>query len=765
MPPGRGETDGRGARGRERAPARRRPAGRWREGRRADAQTGAVGPRLAAAIVAVALAILVTSAGVCAETAEVRIVRTETPPTIDGRLDEPAWRDAAVIADLTQVEPAEGRPPSQATQVYLLYDRDFLFIGVRARDSRPDRIIARDMERDSAFRSDDHIAFVVDTFLDRRNGFRFRVNPLGAQADGLVENSRDIGDDWDGIWYADARIDEAGWVAEIALPFKTLSFDPDGNSWGFNIERVIRRNNEVVRWTAADQDRELTAMGRAGRIVGISDVRQGIGLDVKPAAVLRAFDQFAGGPAVEAEPSLDVTYRITPSLASVLTFNTDFAETEVDERQINLDRFDLFFPEKRDFFLEDAGIFEFGDLEQNGRPFFSRRIGLDDDGAVVDLIAGGKITGRQGPANLGFLGVRTGETAQVDAKNLFVARTAFNLLEQSSAGFIVTHGNPTGPESNTVVGSDFSFRTDRLFGTDPLTGTLWAQRAFSEGADGREWAYGGRLEYPADRFAVDLEFKELQENFRPRLGFVNRRNIRQLDAASRLRFRFAEDSLFRKLDTGVETTFVANALDNTLETNETKVDLAKLETDIGDEINASYKFQYESLDEDFEIVDGIVIPQNVYQFNRFALGGSLSPARPLAGGLEIEGGQFFDGHSVQGKPFVDWRPSPHFFLALEYERNEVFLPAGSFNTNLVRSRVVVQFSPSLIWQNLIQYDDVSDSVGLNSRLRWIVSPGNEAFFVFNRLIDTAGGMIDPQIDRDTETRTEAVAKLVWTFRF
>jgi len=760
VPAGRCQTDGRGTRSSERAAARGRP-----EGRRSGTERAAVAGRIAAAIITAAWALVAATAGVRAQTAEVRVVRTDTPPTIDGRLDEEAWRDAAVIRDLTQVEPAEGRPPSQATQVYLLYDRDFLFIGVRARDSQPDRIIARDMERDSAFRSDDHIAFVIDTFLDRRNGFLFRVNPLGAQADGLVENSRDIGDDWDGIWYADARIDEAGWVAEIALPFKTVAFDPAGNAWGFNIERVIRRNNELVRWTAADQDRELTAMGRAGRIVGISDVRQGIGLDVKPAAVVRAFEQFAGGPAVEVEPSLDVTYRITPSLASVLTFNTDFAETEVDERRINLDRFDLFFPEKRDFFLEDAGIFEFGDLEQNGRPFFSRRIGLDDDGAVVDLIAGGKLTGRQGPANLGFLGVRTGETAQVDAKNLFVGRTSFNILEQSSAGFIVTHGNPTGPESNTVIGTDFSFRTDRLFGTDPLTATLWAQRAFTEGVDGREWAYGGRLEYPADRLALDLEFKELQENFRPRLGFVNRRNIRQLDAAARFRFRFAEDSLFRKLDTGAETTFVANALDNTLETNETKVDLAKLETDIGDEVSASYKFQYEALDEDFEIVDGIVIPEDVYQFHRVAVAGSLAPARPLAGGLEIEGGQFFDGHSVQSKPFIEWRPSPHFFVSFEYERNDVFLPDGNFNTNLARSRIVVQFSPSLIWQNLIQYDDVSDSVGINSRLRWIVAPDNETFLVFNRLIDTAGGTIDPQIDRDTETRTEAVAKVVWTFRF
>jgi len=695
----------------------------------------------------------------------VRAVRTQEPPAIDGVLDEAAWRDAAVIGRMTQVEPVEGAPPSEPTEVRILYDDDNLYVGIRAFDSRPEAILARDMERDSKFRSDDHVAMIFDTFGDRRNAFLFRVNPRGARADGLVENSREVGDDWDGIWYADARIDQEGWVAEIALPFKTVTFDEDRGDWGFNIERVIRRNNETVRWTAANQDRDLTAIAEAGVIEGLVGIRKGIGIDVKPAQVVRYIEETDGDRSFEGDPSVDLFYRFTPSLTGVLTVNTDFAETEVDERRINLSRFELFFPEKRDFFLQDAGIFEFGNLDRNGRPFHSRRIGLDEDEEVVDILAGGKVTGRIGPVNLGVLDVGTDETNGLDKKNLFVGRASLNVLEQSTAGVIVTDGNPVGDESNTLVGTDFNFRTDEFLEDQPLRGTVWLQRSFTEGRSGRQWAYGGDIEYPSDNLSLLLGFAEFQDNFRPALGFLNRRDIREYTASARYRNRLPPRQFIRKIDTGVESVLITDAVDNTLETTELKVDLIKAETDPGDEASLAYKFQFERLDEDFEIFDDIVIPQDSYGFHRVSVGGETSRNRPLSVGLEVEGGEFFTGERIQVKPKLEWRPSPHLFLLAEYERNNVFLPEGDFTTDLVRGRVLVQFSPELSWNNLVQYDNVSESIGVNSRLRWIIVPGRDLFIVVNRSFADQDAGIRGRGQPETATETEIAAKLAWTFRF
>lgn len=700
------------------------------------------------------------------------MVRTEEPPDIDGVLDDPVWRDAAVIAPLTQIEPVEGVPPTEPTEVRLLYDDDYLYLAIRAFDSEPGRIIARDMERDSKFQSDDHIALIFDTFHDRRNAYLFRFNPLGAQSDGLVENSREVGEnEWDGIWYVEARVDEQGWAAEMALPFKTVVFDPRGTSWGFNIERAIRRKNETARWAAADRDREIISVGEAGVLDGLVGVRKGIGLDIKPASTARFRQDTEGERDFEMEPSVDVFYRITPALTGVLTLNTDFAETEVDERQINLERFELFFPEKRDFFLQDAGIFEFGNLERNGRPFHSRRIGLNEDEEVVDILGGLKLTGRVGPVSLGVLDVVTDDKDELDQKNLFVGRALLNVLDQSSIGLIATHGNPVENEDNAVVGSDFNFRTDEFLGNKPLLANAWVQRSFSENVSGKEWAYGGGVEYPSDRLALELAMAEIQENFRPQLGFVNRRAIRTYSAGARYRHRMPPRQLIRKIDTGVMGEVVTD-LDNRVETTETKVDLIKLENDPGDNVSLGYRVGYEDLDEEFEIIDGVVIPQDSYTFHRAAVGFETSNIRPVSIAMEVDAGQFFDGHRIESKPKVEWRPSPHFFLSAEYERNDVFLPEGDFSTNLIRGRVLLQFNPRLTWSNLIQYDDVSKSVGINSRVRWIIDPGNELFLVLNR------SFIDEDDDEengrvrgrgvggvDPTTETEIAAKLVWTFRF
>jgi hypothetical protein len=773
-----------------------------------------------------AAAVFCSALGIPAEVAEaeekgrpgflsVQMVRTDRPPKIDGVLDESSWREAAFIANLTQVEPDEGAAPTERTEIRLLYDADFLYLGVRAFDSEPDKIIATEMVRDAEFNSDDHIVMVFDTFHDRRNAFLFRVNPRGTRGDGLIENSRRVGDEWDGIWYAKATIDSQGWMAEIAIPYKTISFNPRGTSWGFNIERVVRRKNEVSRWAAADLDSSLFDIADAGILAGLVGIEQGIGLDVKPSfTVNRLQGRPDAGDTTQGEPSLDVFYKITPALTAALTINTDFSETEVDEREINLTRFELFFPEKRDFFLQDAGIFEFGGLQRNGRPFFSRRIGLDEEDEEVGIVAGAKLTGRIGGINLGILGVQTdekkleGENGKgkeeekrlLESKNLFVGRVAVNVLEQSTLGAIVTNGDPrsTEGEDNTLVGGDFNYRDTEFFGDQTLAGNFWLQRSFTDkeekkkdedeeekkkDKEDREFAYGAKLAFESDEIEAGASFAEIQKDFTPALGFVNRRGIREYGTDFRYRYRFPRGGLVRTADTGFSVQLVTDDEENEVETGEVELKVMKLKNSPGDQVEFTYIFQHEILDEDelFLKRDDLCVPAGTHNFNRFSAGFATAESRPLSGALEVAWGGFFSGKRTDIKPSLAWRPSPFLFVSLEYELsdfrelkvaappqkkecpNDIRLPEGDFTSHLVRGRLVLQFTPDISWSTFAQYDNVSATLGINTRFRWIIEPGNELFVVVNQSFEKKDG--DEVEGKLEPSGTEIAMKLVWTLRF
>jgi hypothetical protein len=696
----------------------------------------------------------------------VRAVRTDATIEIDGRLDEPAWQIAGVIDQFVQVEPDEGASPTELTEVRLLYDDDFLYIGVRAYDSEPAKIIAWELEPDRELdATDDTVSIVLDTFLDRRNAYFLQTNALGAKTDGLIENSSRPNTDWDGIWYVEGSIDNEGWVAEFAIPAKTVSFNPDGTAWGFNIERMIRRKNETARWSAFDLNKRLFEIGEAGIIENLVGLQQGLGLDVKPSGIVRHIrDHIEDHESTKVEPSLDIFYKVTPSLTTALTLNTDFAETEVDEREVNLTRFDLFFPEKRDFFLQDAGIFEFGGLERNGRPFFSRRIGLDEEDRPVDILAGVKLTGREGPWNIGLFVVQQETTGDEDAdsETLAVGRLALNVLEQSSVGIIFTHGDPRSPQDNNVFGADFTYRDTRFFGDQVLGANLWVQRSFTEGLpDNDTYAYGARLDYPNEPLEFLLAFSEIQRNFRPGLGFANRRDIREYDGEINYqiyRQKGPPRGLLRTIDSGVEALVVTDIADNAIETEEVALNVIRLRNHPGDSIRFSYILAREVLDEEFEIVEDVIIPPGDYDFNRFAIELVTTESRPLSGSLRVDWGDFFTGTRLDLRPSIAWRPSPVLFISLEYQRSDVDLPQGDFTVHLARGRLNIRFSTDLAWTNLVQYDSVSDLVGINSRLRWTIDPGNELAVVLNQGFAEEAGQLNPTI-------TEAVTKLTWTFRF
>ncbi|MHC4414292.1 MAG: carbohydrate binding family 9 domain-containing protein [Planctomycetota bacterium] len=686
----------------------------------------------------------------------VRLVRTETPPVIDGVLDEAAWDRAALIDDLRQVEPFEGADPSEHTEVRILYDENALYFGVRCFDREPEGIIATQLRRDGSPEPDDRLELVVDPFFDRRNGFFFAINPVGARFDALVQENSSLIEDWDGIWYGKATIDEGGWSAEIAIPFKTISFDPRQSRWGFNIQRTIRRNNETSRWSSPLQNKLLRSIADAGILEEIRDITQGIGLDVKPYGKAVARDTDDGDDDLDLDAGLDVFYKLTPSMTLTLTVNTDFAETEVDERRVNLTRFPLFFPEKRDFFLQDAGIFEFGGIFRNPLPFFSRRIGLDASGEPVDIQAGAKLTGRTGPLNLGALAVYTDAADTVEEKFLAVVRPSLNVLEESTVGLITTVGDPLTTEDNELVGADFNYRNSTVFGNRVLEGHAWFQYSWSTGSDQNDRAWGGQLRYPNDRFSWRVGFTEIGDEFNAALGFVPRRGIREYFGNWRGRLR-PQSGWLRTVDSGIRSTLITDLNDRT-ETMELELELIELTSNLGDSLGFELKADREVLFEPFEIRPGLVIPIGDYRFQRFRGELETADARPVSFTAALEAGEFFDGDRVDTELGVEWRPSPNFFLGFSWEQNDVDLPGGDFEVQIAQARVNFLLSPDVSWTNFIQWDNVSDSLGINSRFRWIIEPGNELFVVLNQSFDTTD-------DRFDSTFTELTTKLGWTFRF
>ncbi len=709
----------------------------------------------------------------------VRIGWSETAPEIDGKLDDAVWQEAGLIDRFLQVIPVPGAQPSQKTDVRILTDGEFIYFGVRCHDTDPAAIVANLMLRDAMAWHDDRIVIAIDTFNDHRNGYAFEINPRGSRHDVLVEGDAYNGD-WQTLWFAEATIDSGGWSVEVAIPYHSLNFDPNSDIWGFNISRGIRRNDEQIRWTDTDPTRFASDFGVAGSLVGMRGIDQGLGLSVAPSATFSRVDERVTDvpPENNVEPSLDVFYNLYPSVVASMTTNTGFAETEVDDRQVSLSRFALFFPEKRAFFLQDALIFDFagfGDkyARQNGNPFDSRRIGLTPGGEVVDVLAGGKVTGRVGKVKFGFMDVVLDKHQNVGRKNVAVGRLAVNVLDESSVGAIFTSGSPDGGPSNAVAGVDFNYRNSDFNGGQTLNGQAWFTQSFTDGVKGNESSFGGLLEYPNDRTNWKLGIVEVQENYNPEIGFVNRTGTRRYDASYRNRLRWG--GYVRTLDTKVAG-YVVTDMDDEIKSAQFNFLPIKISSDIGDAVSVAYRHDYEHLDGCFIVDPGsdgirdgirpgscdstgddIVIPPGSYPVNRGYMRIETSHNRPLQGAIQVTSGGFFGGTSTSFSPEISWRPNFHWLFEVDYVLNDVNLPQGDFKTHLLRARVNYQFTPNLAWITIAQWDNVSDTAAINSRIHWIIEDGRELFVVFNQGLETRDGV--------RATRSEPLIKFEWTFRF
>jgi hypothetical protein len=677
-----------------------------------------------------------------------------------------------MVDDLHQVTPIEYAAPYERTEIYILYDDDALYIAARLYDNEPESITANNMRQNDAIGQDDRLIVTIDPFNNRRSGYYFGVNPNGVRTDGLYRNVSESYGDWDSVFDAAAGRFERGWTAEIKIPYKSISFDPNTNAWGLNFSRTVVRRNETMAWVSRNRAYDPSVSGLA---VGLMDIRQGVGLDVVPSGAVRQHKDFTTGEtSSEFEPSIDIAYKLTPQLNASLTLNTDFSATEVDDRQVNLTRFGLFFPEKRDFFVREADIFEFGGiggqrqsqipgfnaLAQNGRAFFSRRIGLSPTGEPVGLNYGGKISGRVGRWELGALSIRQGAYGATDADTLSVVRAKVGVLQESSVGVIATHGDPTSDLENSLAGVDFLYRNTRLPRGRVLETDLWYQRSDTEGVRGDDAAYGVSVRLPSSQgFRGTVQYKAFEHDFNPALGYLDHNGVG--DAYVNLGY------MLRRRSGPIESWLLnfdyerVDDLSGGVQTEAIIFRPMSLANRTGDTITIGVADIAQVVSEPFQIYPGVIVPPGSYKEDWVAtqlVTGSHRKVAVTARLVEYPDGHFYGGSRKDRFLELTWRPSARYRALLSYETNDIHIPQGAFVTRLVRIGFDIAFSPSLSWVNLIQYDNASRIAGINTRLQWIPQAGREIYFVVNRNLQDVD-------DRFRSVTTDVVAKVNYTIRF
>jgi hypothetical protein len=706
-------------------------------------------------------------------------------PQIDGVLDEDVWSQAVLIEDLHQVFPQEFVQPTQRTEVRVFYTEDALYVGARLWENDPARITDRILRQGQSLAGDDVFAVILDPYLDRRNGYRFEVNANSVRWEGIFQNINDLEGNWEGIWEARSQRDEQGWTTEIRIPFQSLSFNPDSTSWGINFNRIRRGDGESIAWMSYNREINPSVAGTA---TGLEGLRQGVGLDIVPSMVLARRRNFSLGNFTENnfEPQLDVFYKLTPQLNASLTINTDFSATEVDDRQVNLTRFNLFFPEKRDFFLRDVDIFEFGQIgaggfnpisgtgssaastpaRQNARPFFSRRIGLSPSGEPVDIIGGVKLSGRVGDWNVGTLVIRQDESFDLEAQNIFVGRTVLNVGSRTQIGAILTDGNPQGDMDNTLVGTDFRYRNTAFHGNTVEVSGFYQQSETQGRPDTDNRSIGLGMVLPnAQGWQALYYYKRVEENFLPAVGYVNVTDIE--DHHYNLGYRhFLEPDKFLRSILFVWDGYRADNLDDGSLNNENFGLRISSFTNTNDAIFGRLFRSREALPNNFTIYrasDGsgtVTIPAGTYEWDELTLGLQLGGQRKIAANLFLQGGEYYDGHHFQQRGNIIFRPNRHIAVDFSFTNDRIRLPDGNFTLRLFGINSTYAFSSTLSWSNLIQYDNISENLGLNSRLHWIPRAGQQAFLVLN------WGLIDTDKDNSFQsTLADVSLKFSYTFRF
>jgi hypothetical protein len=687
--------------------------------------------------------------------ATVRAVRLSQPLHVDGRLDEDIYHTIPPITDFIQTLPKNNSEPTERTEAWVMFDGEYIYAAARCWDSAPpNKWTANEMRRDAnQIRQNDHFGFMLDTFHDRRNGYVFYANPLGGRIDLTEADEGNSNADWNPVWEVSTGRFEGGWTIEIAVPFKSLRYVSGTNqTWGIQIRRAIRRKNE---W---DHLNPLpTAMGGAQGFFRISAAATLIGLDlppasrnveIKPYAISRVTSDRLATPVVDNHPEgdlgVDARYGVTANLTADVTVNTDFAQVEVDEQQVNLSRFNLVFPEKREFFLENRGIFTFAPVPSTGANagndttntpslFYSRRIGIDNNGVVIPINVGARLSGKANGYGVGVMNIETGSVAtKTPANNFTVLRLKRDIFRRSSIGAMFTNRSvsATHPGSNQAYGLD----TTMSFFQNVNVNGFYARSETSD-LKGDNDSYQGHAEYAADRYGAVLEYLKVGDNFNPEVGFLRRDNFKRTFVSTRFSPRPASIKQVRQFTWQGSLEYILNGAGSVESRQQTGLFSAEFEN--SDRFSASANRYYELLVQPFKIPGGSTIGVGGYNFSDVQLSYALGQQRRVSGTMAVQDGHFYNGDilavsftTARVSVLKQWSAEPTISV------NRVRLPSGDFTTSLVRLRSDYAFSPRRFVSALVQYNTADNSFSSNLRFRWEYRPGSELFVVYTDERDT-----------------------------
>ncbi len=683
----------------------------------------------------------------------VTAVETRLPITLDGVLDDEAWISAEPATDFVQAEPHEGQAATERTTVRLLFDRDALYVGVRCDDAMASALIVNDIRKDFTPGEQDTFELLLDTFADRRNGFVFATNPAGAKSDTQIANEgRDVNTSWDAVWSVATKVDANGWSAEMRIPFKTLRFERgEGRIWGANFSRRIRRKNEVDYWSPVPRVYNLYRAGLAGTLTGLGDVSQGHNLRIKPWVAGNSTRAVGGG---EFDPAshvgLDVKYGVTPSLTLDVTVKPDFAQAEADEQQVNLTQFSLFFPEKREFFLENSGMFYFGDIPRESRLgnarfappeeemllFFSRRIGLTDTGQEIPIAAGGRLTGRVGRTGVGLMTIQTQQEGARDGDNYTVLRARRDVLRNSDIGAIFLSRLSSGLSSdrNQVAGVDANFRFVKALS---INGFL--AKSFTPGVAGGEMAGKGSIVWNDNFLHTQYSLLSVGDNFRDDVGFIKRQGIRKHFVDFGIRFRPEWWRKFGIRELHPHTRYNIYTDQSNAKVSHTNHVAMAWFFERGGYMEVQWNPRFERIVVPFKVRTDQSFAIGSYTWNEYALELETNHSRKVSGSALITTGGFWNGTQNTIKGGVVYRPSYQLTFDIALQRSDITLPQPmhDFVTNLVTSRIGYAFNTRTFLDTLLQYNTDLKQFSANIRFDLIHRPLSDLFVVYNeqRLTD------------------------------
>ncbi len=683
---------------------------------------------------------------------------TKQPVQLDGRLDESSWQKAEHISNFTQRELNEGQPASERTEVAVLYDHKNLYIGVWCYDSDVSKIVAQEMQRDFQYSTDDNFKIVLDTYHDGRNGYLFVTNPNAARFDALIQNNGDrVNESWNGVWNVKATVTDKGWFAEFEIPFSTLKFSTKPEQiWGVNFERNIRRKREQDLWQGWSRDAEIEQVSRAGILAGIKGISGVTLIEFKPYGIA-GFETYPDAPLdSKLNAGADLNYLITPSMKLNLTVNTDFAQVESDRMQVNLTRFSLYYPEKRAFFLEGRNYFDFS-LGRRTQPFYSRRIGLTNEGKPIPILAGARLLGKEGKTTLGAMSLQTARKDSIPSTNYTVLRWKQDIFKQSTIG-VIGVGKIQPGRRNMVYGSDFLYSTTRMFGDKNFAfGGAIAQSYTSDRKDKTGLASRVFIDFPNDLIDFSAVWDRTEARFNPETGFQSRTNYQMYNADLRIKPRpkfipWIQKLVFKLFDFN----YYIDDQTHQLQTLWSEFRPLGFTTKSGDFFESNIQRRAERLTEDFEIHKGIIIPKGEYWFTRYELQYGSFRGKPYHYFVFFNWGRYYDGQRTQWAVRNVYQINRHVSASVNYSQNFISLPGGDFMIHEVSGRLSMAVNPDLYGSVFGQWNNESKEVLINFRVNWIPTPGTNFYFVVNQGFDTSGKSVKV-------SNTTVLTKLVWRF--